>query len=986
MALKPWFKVVTPRADLREGKPLDAAEFAVHLDQVRDGRAREDYQDPKRFFERTYMTQSLTDLATQVVRRLSGIKTETSAVFNMATQFGGGKTHSLTLLYHLSENGAKANRWAGVDSILSRAGVKSVPAAAVAVFVGTEFDSIAGRGGKDGTPLRKTPWGEIAYQIGGKKALDILVEHEKQMTAPAGDVIRQFLPKDKPCLILMDELMNYVSRSRKMGMGAQLYSFLQNLSEVARGQDNMVLAVSIPASEMEMTSEDRSDYERLKKLLDRLGKAILMSAGTETSEIIRRRLFEWDDRAFSQIGKVLLPKDATETCAEYAKWVLENRKQLTGWFPIDAAKDTLLDSYPFHPALLSVFERKWAVLPRFQRTRGILRLLALWVSHAYKAGYRDNQKDALIDLGSAPLDDPMFRAAVFEQLGEPDLEAAVTADICGKKDSNAVRLDQEAVEAIKRARLHRKAASAVFFESNGGQFQTYATLPEIRMAVASPDLDIANVETVLDALIPPDGACYYLDASKNRYWFSPKPNMTKILADRKATIQQPKIEEAVREQVFVAFKKVEGVEIVSFPQRSSQISDRPVLTLVVLPPEQSVDDPATAKLIESMTKECGTSARTFKSALIWCAAESASPMYEEAKKLLAWGEIQDEEDELRLDDGQKRQLVENVKKAERDLRESVWRAYRHLFLLAKDNQIRQVELSLSHSGSAESITSLILHKLRQDGEVVKDSPSPNLLTRNWPPAFTEWSTKSVRDAFFASPQFPRLMNPDSIKETIAKGASEGLLGYVGKKQGGKYKPFYFEKPLSAEQVEISDDMFIITAEESKKQIEPPKLTTIVVSPSSAQIEPGKKQTFTANGLDQHGREYAIKSVKWSATGGKIDKDGTFSAEKDEGNFVVTATTGEISGVATCVITKEGKLISPPTPIPSAGKLVWTGEVPPQKWMNFYTKVLSKFAAGKGLKLTVTVEASPEGGVTKQQAEETKTALRELGLNDDVQSS
>ena len=117
--------------------------------------------------------------------------------------------------------------------------------------------------------MRKTPWGEIAYQLNDKEGLEVLAEHEKQMTAPAGDVIRKFLPKDRPCLILMDELMNYVSRSHKSGMAPQLYSFLQNLSEEARGHDNMVLAVSIPASELEMSAEDQSDYERFKKLLDR---------------------------------------------------------------------------------------------------------------------------------------------------------------------------------------------------------------------------------------------------------------------------------------------------------------------------------------------------------------------------------------------------------------------------------------------------------------------------------------------------------------------------------------------------------------------------------------------------------------------------------------------------------------------------------------------------------------------------------------------
>src|SRR5688500_16612792 len=144
---QPWFKVVTPREDLREGKPLDASEFAVHLDHVRENRAPRDYQDPERFFERTYLTKGLSELASEVIRRLSGEKIETSAVFNMATQFGGGKTHALTLLYHLAKNGSKADDWQGVRKLLDRAKINSIPEAAAAVFVGLGFDSIKGRGG-----------------------------------------------------------------------------------------------------------------------------------------------------------------------------------------------------------------------------------------------------------------------------------------------------------------------------------------------------------------------------------------------------------------------------------------------------------------------------------------------------------------------------------------------------------------------------------------------------------------------------------------------------------------------------------------------------------------------------------------------------------------------------------------------------------------------------------------------------------------------
>jgi predicted AAA+ superfamily ATPase len=438
------------------------------------------YQNPSEFFDRTFLTRNLRDVGAEVIRRLAGIRTGTSAVFNMTTQFGGGKTHALTLLYHLAANGPAADGWTGVPLLLDSAGVRSVPRAATAVFVGTEFDSIAGRGGADGTPVRRTPWGEVAYQLGGAAALRVVQAHEEQGVAPAGDVIRAFLPADRPCLILMDELMNYVSRNRRGGLAAQLYNFLQNLSEEARGRDNMVLAVSVPASELEMNADDQEDYERFKKLLDRVGKAVFMSVDAETSEIIRRRLFEWDERLLTPDGRVQVTGDALATSAAYAAWILEHRHQLPSWFPADSAREAFAATYPFHPMVLSVFERKWQALPRFQRTRGVLRLLALWVSRAYADGFKGAHRDPLISLGTAPLDEPFFRAAVFEQLGADRLEAAVTTDICGKKDSHTVQLDEGAVDTIRKTRLHRKVATDIFFESNGGQTRDAATVPEIR--------------------------------------------------------------------------------------------------------------------------------------------------------------------------------------------------------------------------------------------------------------------------------------------------------------------------------------------------------------------------------------------------------------------------------------------------------------------------------------------------------------------------
>jgi hypothetical protein len=936
MKLKPWYDVVKPREDLREGKPLDASEFAVHLDKVRLGTAPKDYRDAATFFDRTFLTENLTGLGAEVMRRLSGITTETSAVFNITTQFGGGKTHALTLLYHLARHGSAGKGWRGVTKILQRAGIQTIPDhCAVAVFVGTEFDSVTGRGGDNGTPRRRTPWGELAWQLGGEESFAHVAQHDADFIEPKGDVIEKFLPKDSPCLILMDEVLNYISTYRDRGWHNKLYNFIQALSETVRGRHNAVLVGSIPASELSYTDKDEADQQRLKNLLDRLGKAVIVSVESETSEIIRRRLFEWDERAVTPDGRVILNKDAEDACRAYADWIQKNRLQLPNLINPDLARDEFRATYPFHPMVISVFERKWQTLPRFQQTRGVLRLLALWVSRAYQEGYKGAQRDPLITLGTAPLDDPMFRAAVFEQLGETRLEAAVTTDIAGKKDAHAVRLDSEAIDAIKKARLHRKVATTIFFESNGGQVGVEAqeaSVPEIRLAVGQPESDIGNIETVLEALTD---ACYYLNVEKTRYKFSLKENLNKRFADRRATVQGPQVDEEVKREIQKIFAPKEFVERVFFPEKSIQISDRPVISFLIADLDRTMEDEkATRQFAEQMIRECGTTARTFKSALIWVVPDSAQPMREEARKILAWQAIQDEADDLKLDEAQKKQLAENIHKAKRDLKESIWRAYKHLFLLAKDNTMKAVDLGLVHSSAADTPISNILNRLSADGDVEK-GVSPNFLVRNWPPAFKEWATKSVRDAFYASPVFPRLLNAETIKETIARGVESGILAYVGKGAAGSYQPFAFNQSINPADIEFSDDMYVITAEVARAYLD----AQTTPPPVGIPVEGGSTGAGTG-------------------TGGGAEPSGT-PIEPQPAPTLPVAGPAKIAGIK------------------------WSGEVPPQKWMNFYTKVLSRFAATPGLKLTIVVEVSPSDGLSTQTLEETQNALRELGLDDRV---
>ena len=992
MTLKPWHKIdgFAPRENIREGRGMETAEFAVHLDQVRDGTATADYSNPQRFFERTYLTRSLLEFSVEVVRRLSGITAETNAIFNAITQFGGGKTHALTLSYHLANSGPEANGLTGVGKILRAAGVESVPKAATAIFVGTEFDSRKGRGGDDGTPLRKTPWGEIAYQLGGEESFKVVAGHDAEFLEPKGDVIRAMLP-DRPCLILMDEVLSFVSTYRRFGYHDRFYNFLQSLTETVRGRHDVVLVVSIPKSAMEYTAEDEADQQRLKKVLDRLGKPITLSSGSETAEIIRRRLFDWDAKLFDANGKLFLPREAISTCQAYADWTLEHRQQIPNWFPVDQARLTFESTYPFHPALLSVFERKWQALPRFQRTRGILRMLALWIAHAYREDHKKTYRDPLITLGTAPFEDADFRSAIFEQMGDDRLSAAVTTDIAGKIDSHAVRLDAEAIAAIKQARLHRKVATSIFFESNGGCVRAEATVPELRLSIGEPDLDLGNLETVLETL---GEESYYLTLDKNKYRFSLTPNLNKILADRRASVSDHDIEIRMAQEVKAVFGNIAGLNVIHFPKEPKDIKNDSVLVLAVLSPEQAVSDTNTLAFAETLMRSAGSSDRTYKSAIIFALSAGDQDLRANTRKLLAWESIRANDIDT-LDETQQRQLSANITKAKRDVSESVWRTYRHIAMLNKSNTLEVTDLGMVTSSQSSSLPKLILDRLRQQDEVL-ERVTPRFLLRNWSPAFEEWSIRSIRDAFYASPQFPRLMDQEAIKTTICQGVADGSFAYVGK-TGDLYKPFHFKVQIYEKDIDFTDDVYLIrgeVAEDYLKRIEePPHPKTLTISPSSVQIQPGEQQSFSCTCEDQHGDPFDLSAqsyaITWTTQGGQISSDGLFTAGDNSGNYRVTATVDTLTTNATVQIKANPHDNDHPyntttsTPPTNPTHFTWQGSVTPQKWMTFYSKVMTKVANKPDIAVNLKVTAEMHGELTEQLVEELKSALQELGLDGNI---
>jgi hypothetical protein len=902
---------------LRQRRPLDAAQFAVHLDKVASGEAPADYGDVERFFARTKITEGLRRFVGEVLRRLAGETQGANAVHNLVTQMGGGKTHALTLLYHLAKLGPEAATLPDVPELLRAAAVDRVPKADVAVFVGTDWDAVTGRH-SDGI-LRRTPWGDIAWQLGNQagdpRVFQAMAEQDDARVRPGKQAIRAMLASERPVLILMDEVMNFMTAARAVTVGdstlaSQFYGFVHTLTEEADSRSKLVVVASLPASEQEMSAEDEQDFKRLAKVTTRVAEPYVLSRDLEIPEIVRRRLFE-------DIGD---PAAIRETARAYARWAQDHREQLPRWFPIDRTHEVVEGTYPFHPTVLSVFERKWQSLPSFQRTRGILRLLAQWVADAYEEGFKEGHADPLITIGTAPLDDQFFRTAVLDQLGEERLVAPILSDIAGE-EAHAERLDEQASETLRRGRIHRKVATAIFFESSGGQSRHEATVAETRLAVGEPGLDVGNVETALDGLMD---ASYYLVRDAVGYRFSTKENLNRKLADRRAALDPADVEERARTAIRKVFTDrtavSEAIEPEFFPTDNLAIKNVPALQLVVLSPGQT-RSAETRRFIEHATNYRGSVPRGFRNALIWVIPASGSTLLDAARRSLAWESIGDEPSIQELDDVQRRQIAKSTREAERDLSEAVWQSYRILAFLNVDGTLHEEDLGVGHSSAAGSIQALIQTALRQRDELT-DRLAPARIAQNWPRGLPEWSTKAVRDAIYGSPAFTRLLRPESLKRTIAEGVRQGDFGYATKRDT-EYVSVRFQEPLDPISVEFTDDIVLVT-DALAQQLREAKPTPETPVPAITATET---------------QEAPVHQVDRTPT--------------------------------------------PPARGETAVAIRWRGDVPQQKWTTFYIKVLSRLAAGGGLTTTVEFEARPNEGLSTERIREVRRGLRELGLSEAV---
>jgi hypothetical protein len=822
-------------------------------------------------------------------------------------------------LYHLASNGEAAAGYPGVADLLRESGIGSIPKARVAVFVGNAWDPHEGR---------ENPWIDIARQLAGEKGVAALGAVAK--TTPPGTeaIANVFAAAGAPVLLLFDEVLNFLNRHR--GMADSFYAFIQNLTVATTGTTLGACVISLPRSQVEMTEWDQEWQDKISKVVRRVAKDLIANDETEISEVVCRRLFQ-------DLGSEKIRKNVARG---FGDWCFERRAQLPPeWTAVDSAateakaRDFLQrrfeTCYPFHPATLSVFQRKWQSLPQYQQTRGTLAMLAQWISLTAQDAFRKARTEPLITLGSAPLAEPGFRSVVLGQLGESRLVAAIDTDIAGEQ-AHSKALDADTRGPLRD--IHRRVGTAILFESSGGQTDKVAHLPELRFALGEPLMDTTSIDNAAFAL--EDRSYFVRKAGSDGFRIGYQPTMKKVVSDRRASLdEETEVKPAMRKLVEDEFRRGASIHVVPFPCDGAEIPDTPRLTLIVADPEAEWSGAGSlrAQLVE-WTRSRGKSPRLYPGALVWCLKKPGRDLRDKVELALAWKRVAREVADGTLggefDRNDKADLQSKVKDAEEAAKDEVWGDYR--FAVLSDSQeadgLKVIDLGAGHSSSGETLCGRVIAALKAEA-LLNESVGAGYIERNWPPALKDagaWPLASLRQSFLNG-SLTRLIDPDAILKTkIVEFVSRGDFGLAsGRRTDGAYDRIWFQERVVPDEVAFEADVFLL-------------------------------RKATAESL-RAGQPVA-------------------PAAPSEPEPTPVSTPAPVPGPA------PGPGAEPAA---STRTLRLSGRVPPEVWNRFGTKILPKLRSGLelmiGLEVSVTVSADSANGL----ASELRQVLQELGLGEAV---
>ncbi len=788
MALRSWREVVTPHPDVATGR-YHQAEFAADLAQVLSKKAEPEYQDPAEFFARTYLTEGISRLLQVSLERLSGKGGE--PVIQLKTAFGGGKTHTMLALYHLVCAEAAPDKLSGIPAVLEAVGIEALPQAKCAVIAGTALNPSRERKDAAGNGVTvRTLWGEIAAQLGGQEAYAIVESADQTGTAPGSDDLVALFEHVGPCVVLLDELVAYARNIYgKQGLTGGSFdsnmTFVQSLTEAARRSRNALLVAAIPESNIEIGGEaGEAALARIENTFGRMEAVWKPVGATEGFEIVRRRLFTpvKDEKA----------RDAV--CSAFSNLYAEGAADFPAECKEGAYLQRLRSAYPIHPEVFDRLYGDWATLERFQRTRGVLRLMASAIHELWTRG----DQALLIMPGSIPLDAPRVRDELTRYLTD-GWTAVVDTDIDGEQ-SEPRKID-EANPRLGALSAARRVARTVFLGSAPSVRQQNVRGVEdirIRLGVVQPGESVAVFNDALGRL---SDRLTHLYGEGGRYWYDLQPNLKRTMEDRASRLKPDAVEVEI-ERRLRAEKERGAFRAVHVCVPSADVPDEPTARLVVLSPTTphrrgGGEAPAIGAAREILEQR-GNSPRQHRNMLVFVApdADGLTAVEQEARKYLAWKSVEEDHETLNLDARQHRQAVEAKERSDETVDVRLQEAYCWLLVPTQDG-----------TGPLEWETTRIAagsdcHVARASRKV---TGAEQLIAR-WSPALLKmeldrwlWkdaahiSTQKLWEYLATYCYLPRLRDVEVLTEAIREGLkSRDYFAYAGSvDESGRYLGLQF---------------------------------------------------------------------------------------------------------------------------------------------------------------------------------------------------
>jgi uncharacterized protein len=699
--LSPWREVITPHRDVASGR-YEQAEFAADLAQVYRGEGSDEYRDPAEFYRRTFLTEGLRRLLGNAIRRLSGGGGD--PVVELQTNFGGGKTHSMLALYHLF-SGTPASDLTGVEPLMQAAGVGRTPAAQRAVLVGTALSPGRAETKPDGTVV-STLWGEMAWQLGGPDGYSMVAEADQTGTSPGSTLLADLFRTLSPCLILIDEWVAFLRNLYKVdelpaGSFDANLTFAQALTEAAKAAPETLVVASLPASLIEIGGEGGEEaLTRLKQTFSRVESTWRPASAEEGFEIVRRRLFQEDTEKHPARDLVI-------------KRFSEMYRNQSGTFSSEFGeadyRRRMEAAYPIHPELFDRLYNDWSSLEKFQRTRGVLRLMAA-VIHSL---WENEDKNLLIMPSTIPMENEVVQFELTRYMDE-QWDAVISKDVDGPT-SLPLRLDRDNPN-LGRYSACRRVARTIYMGS----------APTV--GAANPGIEEKNVllgcvqpgetsATFGDSLRRLTDAATFLYVDGKRYWYSTQPSVTRLAQDRAEQYDIYEVWAEIERRLRSEKGRGEFAGVHVVPESSADVPDEMETRLVVLGPEHAhaprTADSAAYVTTREILERRGQSPRLYKNTLVFLAPDRQrlKDLEGRVRQLLAWTSIREESETLNVTPQVARQAETKRREAEMAVSAQIGETWTWCLVPEQPDPLGEVEWNEVRISGGEGLATRASNKL-----------------------------------------------------------------------------------------------------------------------------------------------------------------------------------------------------------------------------------------------------------------------------------